>query len=66
MQDKKIKKSLIIESRLKLLSLALQHKDSDIVEFIIQKVLEQSDLDKQVVDIITNIEFNLKFNQFEN
>ena len=65
MQDKKIKKSLIIESRLKLLSLALQHKDSDIVEFIIQKVLEQSDLDKQVVDIITNIEFNLKFNQFE-
>ena len=65
MQDKKIKKSLIIESRLKLLSLALQYKDSDIVEFIIQKVLEQSDLDKQVVDIITNIEFNLKFNQFE-
>jgi hypothetical protein len=66
MQDKKIKKSLIIESRLKLLSLALQHKDSDIVKVIVSKVLEQSDLDKQVVDIITNIEFNLKFNQFEN
>ena len=65
MQDKKIKKSLIIESRLKLLSLALQHKDSDIVEVIISKVLEQNDLDKQVVDIISNIEFNMILNLFE-
>ena len=65
MQDEKIKKSLIIESRLKLLLLALQHKDIDIVEVIISKVLEQNDLDKEIMDIITNIEFNLRFNQFE-
>lgn len=65
MQDEKIKKSLIIESRLKLLLLALQYKDSDIVEVIISKVLEQNDLDKEIMDIITNIEFNLRFNQFE-
>jgi hypothetical protein len=65
MQDEKIKKSLIIESRLKLLLLALQHKDSDIVEVIVSKILEQNDLDKEIVDIITNIEFNLRFKQFE-
>ena len=65
MQDEKIKKSLIIESRLSLLALALQHKDSDIVEVIISKVLEQNDLDKEIVDIITNIKSNLKFKQFE-
>lgn len=65
MQDEKIKKSLIIESRLKLLLLALQHKDSDIVEVIVSKVLEQNDLDKEIMDIITNIEFNLRFKQFE-
>lgn len=65
MQNKKIKKSLIIESRLSLLALALQYKDSDIVEVIISKVLEQNDLDKEIVDIITNIKSNLKFKQFE-
>ena len=66
MQNKKIKNISIIESRLKLLALALQYKDSDIVEVIISKILEQNDLDKKVVDIVTNVEFNLKFNQFEN
>ena len=55
----------VIEKRLKLLSLALEYEDYDIVEILISKILEINDLDNKVVDIITNVEFNLRFHQFE-
>lgn len=65
MQNKKNKKSLIVESRLKLLSLALKYQDEDIIEILISKTLQIENLDKEVVDIIHNVEFDLKFSHFE-
>ena len=62
--DKKMDYSAI-EKRLKLLSLALEYEDYDIVEILISKVLEINNLDKKIIDIITNVEFNLRFHQFE-
>ncbi len=65
MQNKKNKKILIVESRLKLLSLALKYQDEDIIEILISKTLQIENLDKEVVDIIHNVEFDLKFSHFE-